>query len=314
MRRSEPTNPGGMLVSEAKKRRLQGTSSAPPAPQPPQSAAAPTSRHTITASATVSDAAAAGTGSLSASVTLYATLDASILDGPLSRAFQPAAAVAPAASGPGRPTAQQSTSGTAPERTIEQLLQQLMDTNPRMGASQAQRSTVGLRLQDKTLLLDNPISTISARQAFGKKACTTFSAKLLSGKQLKRKLGSLKDHPPTFAALQQLHTLWAKYISQLLSLSPGPEQHGAVLLNADFHGSLLTVVSCKNVQLVGVTGIVCRVSSTTLTMVSANDRMHVLPKLGCTFQYRISGTDMQVTLKGDGMPWPGANTKKPKRS
>lgn len=66
----------------------QGKSSAPPVPQPPQSAAAaPTSRNTITAPATVSNAAT-GTDSQSASSTLYATLDASILDGPLSRAFK----------------------------------------------------------------------------------------------------------------------------------------------------------------------------------------------------------------------------------
>jgi ribonuclease P protein subunit POP4 len=100
-----------------------------------------------------------------------------------------------------------------------------------------------------------------------------------------------------FAIFKPLHDLWLRYIRELLSAGRNVEER---LFVADYHGCFLTVVNAHNPTWIGVEGIVIKEACSSFHLVTKEDRLHVVGKAGCTFQYRLDD-ERVVTVFGDAL-------------
>lgn len=162
---------------------------------------------------------------------------------------------------------------------VDSFLEDLAGMNPRLAPSKA---TAGLKLQDKTLLLDNPAAPVKnhKRETHGSQAT------VLSGVKLK-KLG-LHRLPPEecrYDKLRSLNQQWELYAREALVRSANTEE---VALQLDLHGCLLAVKRHRNPQLTGREGIVVRYTKHAFHIVSVEDRLHVVPcSRDCDFEFRV---------------------------
>jgi RNase P/RNase MRP subunit p29 len=124
----------------------------------------------------------------------------------------------------------------------------------------------------------------------------------------------------SFAALQPLHEAWQRYVFGLLTAPPPPQGAAgagtsgadspeARLARADLHGALLTVASSKARAYAGAAGIVAADTARTFQIVGADDRVRVVPKGGCVFEFGLPAGPAggrTVTLQGDVLLAAGA--------
>ncbi|KAF5836251.1 hypothetical protein DUNSADRAFT_6203 [Dunaliella salina] len=142
----------------------------------------------------------------------YNALDESIARGPLARVLQARH----------RPS---STQPPTPGAALDALVETLLRTNPAFRGSADARASAGLRVQDRSILLDNPPGAKQAKA--GAKQPPGYSKQLTS----KRKApmpATLKQGDVRYLQLLPLHDLWQRYISsQLANVLPPliPSQH-----------------------------------------------------------------------------------------
>ncbi len=172
-------------------------------------------------------------------------------------------------------------------------------------------------LQDKTLLLDNPAKAVKKQlpRRHGSQVA------MLSGVKL-RKLGlhalrpdEIRCRPSPlhqwlviswglksisqiscsraplrlrscclqrrYENLRKLNERWQRYTKDAMCSAANPED---AALHLDLHGCLLEVKEHRNPQLIGKTGFVVRYSKDAFHIVSAQDSLHVVPRLkDCRF-------------------------------
>ena len=87
----------------------------------------------------------------------------------------------------------------------------------------------------------------------------------------------------SYCELLKLNELWMDYIKGLSETISLP-----ILLKADFHGCLLTVVSSKNVSLVGKTGIVYKETMNCFFMMDCSNNSFITPKKNTVFSFTCS--------------------------
>ncbi|KAH7691364.1 ribonuclease P protein subunit p29 [Aphelenchoides avenae] len=96
-----------------------------------------------------------------------------------------------------------------------------------------------------------------------------------------RRAGGLKKKDLKYADFEPLYKLWSEYFSSLMaSIRSKPDER---LLKADFHGCILRVSHSQNPS----------------QMITKADKVIVIPKEGCTFQFVMVGK--VFTLFGDAL-------------
>jgi ribonuclease P protein subunit POP4 len=115
-----------------------------------------------------------------------------------------------------------------------------------------------------------------------------------------------------------LRKLWAGYIREILNVGHekrwvGVEEAGAMLVGADFHGAVITVVRSRCVGRVGVQGMVLREARGVLVLVGRRGEVRMVPKEGTVFEVRVvvedevdeearnRGRDLVFEVHGDGV-------------
>ena len=103
-----------------------------------------------------------------------------------------------------------------------------------------------------------------------------------------------------------LHERWKSYIYELCLPAQSSKDLQQRLVNADLHGAFLRVAEAKEPRVRGVSGIVIRDSASALHVVTKKERVVVIPKRHCVFEFQLDATRV-VTLLGDGLILESAN-------
>lgn len=161
---------------------------------------------------------------------------------------------------------------------MESLIAELMGTSPRCSIQEL-RSVLAARAQDKTVMLDNPVTQSAAGKAAQRqRQRAAGAAPRPPPRNARRSLADFGSRPggaPSFADLLPLHDAWCKYMSQLLEAAPDDAARGKLLLQADMHGAALRVASSSSSpRHVGLGGRVAKVTAATFVIVSEDDRVH----------------------------------------
>ncbi|KAG2448309.1 hypothetical protein HYH02_006893 [Chlamydomonas schloesseri] len=200
-----------------------------------------------------------------------------------------------------------------------EMLAELVATNPRASGSDL-RALLSQRLQDRSVLLDNPTAALNAKKMFARRT-SSYSAKLRSNTEVKKcgaavavaaagspaaaqpaATGASKGPAPSYETMLRVHELWIQYTQGLIRNLPGSAAVSSAAATAaaaakvaDLHGARVTVVQHRNPQLVGASGVVLRRSSAALHLMTPGDRVKVVPLKGCVAQYAINGIVLQLT-------------------
>mmetsp|Transcript_5757 Transcript_5757/g.9968 ORF Transcript_5757/g.9968 Transcript_5757/m.9968 type:complete len:351 (+) Transcript_5757:346-1398(+) len=222
------------------------------------------------------------------STTYYETLDENIRNGALSAPLRLAEPLK-----------------CSPAEFLDDMLTQLMKTNPTRVIDA--RAQIASRLQDKagTLLLDNPSSKFNIESAKEKSRRAQqlknrrHVPKPLMGAQERRrhKLHQIPSDLWEYSLYEPLHERWTEYAQQLLVKSRDSDSDAewlSQLVTMDLHGSIVKVVRNKDPARVGVKGIVVMDTCNTLHLISQENRMHVVPKKGGVFEMETKGQRMII--------------------
>ncbi|EFN57778.1 hypothetical protein CHLNCDRAFT_57293 [Chlorella variabilis] len=179
-------------------------------------------------------------------------------------------------------------------QVVSELLVSLMATNPRAFDA---RAAIGLKVQDRTVMLDNPAGQKQQRRR--RQQPSRWAAQLASKAQ-QRRLGlyQLQTTGLTYEAVQPLYRSWQQYMQELLA--PGVQDVEARLYGADLHGCLIRVSAMLEPRYQGLRGIVVRDTANTLQLVTPENRFVVVPKRACTWEFDADRRRV-VTLLGPGL-------------
>ena len=97
-----------------------------------------------------------------------------------------------------------------------------------------------------------------------------------------------------------VHRQWQAYIHNLLHPAQNLKEAQQLAFNADLHGCLLRVVEAPEHRYVDLRGIVVRDSRTAFFLVTPDDRVVMIPKKNCVFEFAIDAKRV-VTLLGSGL-------------
>ncbi|XP_070254508.1 ribonuclease P protein subunit p29 isoform X1 [Myotis yumanensis] len=118
-------------------------------------------------------------------------------------------------------------------------------------------------------------------------------ARGLSARQRRAlRLFDIKPEQQRYDLFLPLHELWKQYIRDLCNgLRPDtqPQAIQAKLLKADLHGAIVSVTKSKCPSYVGVTGILLQETKHVFKIITKEDRLKVIPKLGCVFSVETDG-------------------------
>ncbi|KAL8125935.1 hypothetical protein AgCh_013292 [Apium graveolens] len=183
--------------------------------------------------------------------------------------------------------------GSVPDKIVHELLR---------NGDAAQKYNQGLKSKkiDNWILLDNVDKGSGAYDRARIKALnknSKRSKKHMSMKQHKT-FGSLTlpDDSCKFEIYKPMHEMWKGYITQVLK-NVGNNQFAQRLLSADLHGAIILVVQSTIVSLIGVRGIMIRETAETFSVISADDKLHVVPKKASVFM--LQADCWKITLLGD---------------
>ena len=241
------------------------------------------------------DAAAAGSaGSLGAGAASnhpYNKLDLTSLPSHLLKHLhlqqEVIAATAAAAAG----TTATITSSTLP--TVTELLESLMVRQMPAGTA---RNMITSRTRDKQVLLDNPTAALS--HVNQKDSRRQQLSKQLLQRSKRQAVAQLPPEIPP-ASLEPLTALWQAYMRKLGGSSgTASEAFKAKLVEADWHGSCLEIVSSKDPRYLGCCGVVVKDTRQTWVIVGDTGRPRVVPKKGCVARCELYDGN-EVFLHGD---------------
>lgn len=183
--------------------------------------------------------------------------------------------------------------GSVPDKILHELLR---------NGDAAQKYNQGSKSKkfDNWILLDNVDKGSGAYDRARIKALnknSKRSKKHMSMKQHK-KFGSLTlpDDSRNFEIYKPMHEMWKGYITQLLK-NVGNNQFAQRLLSADLHGAIILVVQSKIFSLIGVIGIMIRETAETFSVISADNKLHVVRKKASVFM--LQADCWKITLLGD---------------
>eukprot|EP01127_Copromyxa_protea_P000123 TRINITY_DN10124_c0_g1_i1.p1 TRINITY_DN10124_c0_g1~~TRINITY_DN10124_c0_g1_i1.p1 ORF type:complete len:240 (+),score=43.32 TRINITY_DN10124_c0_g1_i1:56-775(+) len=121
----------------------------------------------------------------------------------------------------------------------------------------------------------------------------------ISNREAKRKgIFALSPDDCKFATFVALNSLWMRYMEDLMC---GENITGQVtkLLKADLHGALVKVTKTKCPSYLGVTGIIIQETTQTFKVITAQDKLVVLPKRGSIFTFLFHNE--AITIYGNNI-------------
>eukprot|EP00775_Hariotina_reticulata_P007954 gene7954-8152_t len=184
--------------------------------------------------------------------------------------------------------------GRSCQGNVNDMLEQLMVPNMPPPAA---RTMISTRTTDKSVLLDNPTSKLNiTRPNRGSKSRRQSLAASLLPREKRLQLSQLPASGLDYAALLQLHELWIKYVTGVLSGKPDlPEQ---LLSGLDWHGAVLRVTACKDPRLNGCAGIVAKARANSMLLVGPDGRTHTVPYKGTTFDCSLPPSNQTLVMSG----------------
>ncbi|KAI8998722.1 RNase P/MRP p29 subunit [Trametes punicea] len=168
--------------------------------------------------------------------------------------------------------------------------------------------TYASRVEGRQILLDNPARERKAKKVREEQRLKRASeqarkaAGIMSQEEGKKSgVWKLQKEETKFSLFLPLHSLWLGYMTELLSLPSLPATTGgspatglpntagmhAKLIKADFHGALITVRRSKNPCLVGHSGIVVHETENAFKVITALDRLKLIPKQNSVFVFAV---------------------------
>ncbi|XP_024138513.1 ribonuclease P protein subunit p29 isoform X2 [Oryzias melastigma] len=117
-------------------------------------------------------------------------------------------------------------------------------------------------------------------------------AKGLTAQQKKAlKVFQIRPEHQRYQLFLPLHDLWRQYVRDLCGgLRPScPQFVQQKLLKADLHGAIITVVRSKCPSYVGLSGILLQEFKHVFKIITAEDRLKVIPKRNSVFSVEIDG-------------------------
>lgn len=183
--------------------------------------------------------------------------------------------------------------GSVPDKILHELLR---------NGDAAQKYNQGSKSKkfDNWILLDNVDKGSGAYDRARIKALNKNSkrSKNHMSKKQHKKFGSLTlpDDSRNFEIYKPMHEMWKGYITQLLK-NVGNNQFAQRLLSADLHGAIILVVQSKIFSLIGVIGIMIRETAETFSVISADNKLHVVRKKASVFM--LQADCWKITLLGD---------------
>lgn len=110
----------------------------------------------------------------------------------------------------------------------------------------------------------------------------------LTSKERRELFDVTKSKDLRYSVLIGLNDLWRGYMISLLSSIKSPADQ-LRLIRADFHGAMLVVSASKNPALVGIKGIVIQETKNTFRLITKEDRVVTVSKVGTVFAFESQG-------------------------
>ncbi|KAJ2452522.1 RNase P/RNase MRP complex subunit [Coemansia sp. RSA 2336] len=166
------------------------------------------------------------------------------------------------------------------------------------------------RVDGRMLLLTNPFKEKKAKHScIGNSAVLKKSGrkKITAKEKRQLKIYEIPAEARRYELFLPLHKLWSKYIESLLGTKDTAEQMADAkqqqqvlgrLIKADMHGAKLAVERSKCPNFVGISGIVAQETKNVFKLITANDRLVVVPKARCVFTLYLP-SDVQCVIYGD---------------
>lgn len=96
-----------------------------------------------------------------------------------------------------------------------------------------------------------------------------------------------------YSTFLELHKLWLQYMGSVVSGIRCPLDE-VKLLKADYHGAAVVVDAARNPDLVNLSGIVIQETKNTFRLITSQDRVVVVPKMGTIVAFLVSDTLFKV--------------------
>ncbi|RVE74979.1 hypothetical protein OJAV_G00027320 [Oryzias javanicus] len=145
----------------------------------------------------------------------------------------------------------------------------------------------------KTLLTHKAVVLGSTRSKKPRTKRSSKKAKGLTAQQKKAlKVFQIRPEHRRYQLFLPLHDLWRQYVRDLcggLRPSCSPQFVQQKLLRADLHGAIITVVRSKCPSYVGVSGILLQEFKHVFKIITADDRLKVIPKRNSVFSVEVDG-------------------------
>jgi ribonuclease P protein subunit POP4 len=123
----------------------------------------------------------------------------------------------------------------------------------------------------------------------------------LTSKERRELFDVTKSKDLHYSFLIGLNDLWKGYISSVIKSIKSPNDQ-LKLIRADFHGALFVVSAAKNPALVGIKGIVIQETKNTFRLITQEDRVVTVSKVGTLFAFesegsifKLNGTQLSMT-------------------
>ena len=100
----------------------------------------------------------------------------------------------------------------------------------------------------------------------------------------------------SFDMFRELHERWCQYMHDLQMGARSLEDR---LLSADLHGSYLRVVKCREKHVQGAVGIMFKTCGSNMYMITAEERVHRISKVGAIVEYSLGSKSVATTVRLD---------------
>lgn len=127
------------------------------------------------------------------------------------------------------------------------------------------------------------------RQVTRKKKVNVLNSK--ERKKLFDVSGSKELRYDTFIGLNQL---WQQYMTTIIGSDPNKKIDESKILKCDLHGARIIVSAARNPDFVNVDGIVVQETRNMIRMITSEDRVVSVPKIGSIFAFLVNKTLFKV--------------------
>jgi ribonuclease P protein subunit POP4 len=144
------------------------------------------------------------------------------------------------------------------------------------------------KVAKKVILLEDQIPDYQKRKLLKNKK----KSKLLNRKSRKKlEVNSIPSERHQFEFFVPLCELWLSYIKKTIKED---DAFYSNLLKSDFHGAIVTVVKSKNPLNIGISGIVVIDTENTFQIMTRNNKLKVIPKVGNNFTVVVNNKIVTV--------------------